>query len=86
MNPILFLRGVVRGVWPEALSTSNTCPATERLFYARKTRAFSNNIHEMRKQRVITIRAIKAVISIGPACDQACGAEISQLFLNCAQS
>jgi hypothetical protein len=48
--------------------------------------AFSDNIHKMRKQRVIAICTIKAVISIGPAGNQARGTEIGQFFLNCAQS
>ena len=69
-----------------SFSTSSTSPARGRFFHGRKAGAFSDNVHKMQKQRVIAICAIKAVISIGPTCDQASGAEPGQFFLNCAQS
>jgi hypothetical protein len=39
----------------------------------------------MWKKRVVAIRTIEPVISIGPAVDQAERTQDSQLFLNCSQ-
>ena len=47
--------------------------------------AFLDNIAQIRKKRVISIRLVEAMVSVGPGRDYAGRAQSSQFLLNCAQ-
>jgi len=51
----------------------------------RQARAFLDNIAQIRKKRVIAIRLVEAVVSVGPGGDYAGRAQSSQFLLNRAQ-
>ena len=58
-------------------------PSIERLRCdSTQLRSDSNHICQSAEQRMIGIGSIKAMISIGPACDETGGAEFAQLVLH----
>ena len=56
------------------------------VFCSRKSLAHLNNASQLWKQRVFLIRAVKPVITIGPACHEANRVEFTQFVLNSAKS
>jgi hypothetical protein len=64
------------------LSRSSTFSAVRWKLNSGKAGAGLDDAQQMEKERVVSICAIESMISVGPTCDQANRAQVSELFLN----